>query len=252
MASASATTSLASTETGTAGGSPSDDVAALKELGEEEVDPPAPVLEDGNGGSAIEPSARSLAVDAPPGTHRWSTTELPVVPATATPTFARSRTRAPSLRAPVWQWCALASLALVLVLQILIADRARLASQARWRPMVESLCGVLGCTLPPWHEPSAFSMLDREVRPVANQTGQLRIQASFRNDARWAQSWPWLQLSLSDADGRVIGTRVFAPTEYLGRVPAPADLLTPGQSARIDFRVREPAAGTAAFSFEFR
>jgi len=147
---------------------------------------------------------------------------------------------------------ALAALAVLLAVQILLADRARLAAQPGWRPWIESLCGIAGCALPPWHEPSAFTMLDRDVRPVAHESGQLRVQASFRNDARWAQAWPWLQLSLSDADGRIIGSRVFAPAEYLGHAPGAPGVLTPGQSARIDFRVREPAAGTAAFSFEFR
>jgi len=182
----------------------------------------------------------------------WRATELPIVASTAAPTFARKHARAPSQRAPLWQWLALAALALLLGLQILLADRARLAADAGWRPTLSALCGVFGCTLPPWHEPAAFSMLDRDVRPAPNENGALRIQASFRNDARWAQAWPWLQLSLSDADGRVIGTRVFAPAEYLGHPPEDPDLLAPGQSARIDFRVREPAAGTAAFNFDFR
>jgi len=185
-------------------------------------------------------------------TATWRAAELPVVPSTAAPTFARKRARAPSQRAPLWQWAALTTLVLLLALQILLADRARLAADAAWRPTLSALCGVFGCTLPPWHEPAAFTMLDREVRPAPNENGALRIQASFRNDARWAQAWPWLQLSLSDADGRVIGTRVFAPAEYLGHPPEGPDLLAPGQSARIDFRVREPAAGTAAFNFDFR
>ncbi|MEF9979752.1 MAG: DUF3426 domain-containing protein, partial [Thermomonas sp.] len=62
--------------------------------------------------------------------------------------------------------------------------------------------------------------------------------------------WPDLRLSLSDADGRVIGTGVFAPAQYLGENPGTAPL-EPGQSARIAFRVQEPAASTVAFTFEF-
>ncbi|HBK47733.1 MAG TPA: DUF3426 domain-containing protein, partial [Xanthomonadaceae bacterium] len=95
-------------------------------------------------------------------------------------------------------------------------------------------------------------MLTRDVRPVAGESGVLQIRASFRNDARWAQDWPWLQLSLADADGQVIGSRVFAPAEYLGHAVADTDLLAPQQSTQIAFRVREPAASTAAFTFEFR
>lgn len=147
------------------------------------------------------------------------------------------------------RWPLVALLVLLLGLQIVVADRARLAADPAWRPLAESLCGALGCELPPWHEPTAFIMLDRQVRPAA-QAGALRVDATFRNDARWTQDWPALQLALSDADGRVIGSRAFVPAEYLGA--APTTQLSPGQTAQISFLVREPAAGTVAFSFDFR
>jgi hypothetical protein len=94
-------------------------------------------------------------------------------------------------------------------------------------------------------------MISRDVRPVPGVPGALQVQASFRNDARWAQAWPSLRLSLSDADGRVIGTRVFVPRDYLEPAADVAAVLEPGQSAQIAFRVREPAASTVAFTFEF-
>jgi len=209
------------------------------------LSPPAPA----SAASAVETDAASDAVATAPAVD-WRAAALPVA-AIPAPTFAQPRVRARTPRASVWQWLVLVALALLLVLQILLADRARFASEARWRPLLSTLCGALHCDLPVWHEPAAFTMLDRDVRPAPGETGVLRIQASFRNDARWNQAWPWLQLSLSDADGRVIGSRVFSPNEYLGHAPDPAETLAPGQSGRIDFRVREPAAGTAAFTFDF-
>ncbi len=146
----------------------------------------------------------------------------------------------------------LVGLVLLLGLQIVIADRARLAGDARWRPLVNAACAVARCALPPWRDPATLTLLTRDVRPLPAYPGVLQIQASFRNDARWAQAWPWLQLSLSDADGRVIGTRVFSPQDYLGQAPAAQDTLAPGQAVQVAFRVREPAASTAAFSFDFR
>ena len=76
------------------------------------------------------------------------------------------------------------------------------------------------------------------------------MDATFRNEARWAQPWPTLQLALADADGRILSSGVFAPRQYLGRVPGTS--LSPGQSAQVTFVVQEPAPGTVAFSFEFR
>ncbi len=50
---------------------------------------------------------------------------------------------------------------------------------------------------------------------------------------------------------RVIGTGAFAPRDYLDRSVDANSVLEPGQSAQIAFRVREPAASTVAFTFEF-
>ena len=174
--------------------------------------------------------------------------------AVAAPNFLRGAraTAAPARATPRWQWGLVLALALLLGLQIIIADRARLAADAGTRPLVSTLCSVLRCTLPPWHEPSAFSMLSRDIRPVPGHAGALQVQASFRNDARWAQAWPALRLSLSDADGRVIGRRTLQPADYLGADADPHARLEPGQSAQVSFRLREPAAATVAFSFEFQ
>jgi hypothetical protein len=179
----------------------------------------------------------------------------PATDATGDPVDAvASLMRAPRIAAPHalsrWRWPLIALLGLLLGLQILLADRARLAEDPRWRPLLETLCGTLGCSLPPWSEPAAFTMLDRKVRPTPQLAGALRVDATFRNDARWSQAWPALQLALSDADGRVLGSRVFQPVEYLDATPT--TLLSPGQSAQITFVVQEPAPGTVAFSFEFR
>lgn len=170
--------------------------------------------------------------------------------AATAPSFTRLPASAP--RAPRWQWGLVAGLVALLSVQIAVADRANLAADAGSRPWVAGLCSVLRCSLPAWHEPTAFTMISRDVRPVpAQQSGALQVQASFRNDARWAQAWPSLRLSLSDADGRVIGTGVFTPRDYLDPATDAASVLEPGQSAQIAFRVREPAASTVAFTFEF-
>lgn len=178
-----------------------------------------------------------------------ATAALPSAEAVTTPSFLRRP--GARLRTPRWQWGMVAGLAAVLLVQIAVADRARLAADAGTRPWIAGLCSVLRCSVPSWREPTAFSMLSRDVRPVPGQAGALQVQASIRNDARWAQAWPSLRLSLSDADGRVIGTNVFAPADYLDRAMDPSATLEPGQSAQISFRVREPAASTVAFTFEF-
>lgn len=173
-------------------------------------------------------------------------------PPVSSPSFTRqpaSITTHP--RTAKWQWVTLVVLSLLLILQVLIADRARLAADENWRPVITHLCDALGCSVPAWHQPGAFAMLSRDVRPIAGVPGGLQVQVTFRNDAQWAQAWPLLLLALSDADGRVVGSRAFTPAEYLGKA-ATQPALAPGQSAGIAVQLHEPNPDVVAFSFDFR
>jgi hypothetical protein len=148
------------------------------------------------------------------------------------------------------EWTALLLLALLLLGQLFFSERTQLAANARWRPVGSAVCDVAGCVLPAWREPGAFAMLSRDVIAVPGRPGVLRVQASIRNDARWPQPWPALVLGLSDANGRLLGSRRFTPRDYLGRAPDDA-LLQAGQAAQLAFDIVEPAPGVVAFDFRF-
>lgn len=144
-----------------------------------------------------------------------------------------------------------AALALLLCVQVVLADREALAADARWRPVVIGACAVLRCDVPPWREPEALTLVRRDVRPLPGHPGVLRVSAEFRNDAVWPQAWPVLVLALDDVDGRTVGSRAFQPREYLGEAPTQSTLAS-GHSARIEMDLVEPAPGVVAFTFDFR
>lgn len=166
-------------------------------------------------------------------------------------------TRAPSFveapappRRHIGEWIVLIVLTLLLAAQLFFSERTRLAANAQWRPLVAAVCDATGCNVPAWREPNAFAMLSRDVIAVPGRPGVLRVQASIRNDARWAQPWPVLVLTLSDANGGVLGSRRFMPGDYLGRAPDTA-LLQAGQAAQLAFDIVEPGPGVVAFDFRF-
>ena len=165
-----------------------------------------------------------------------------------TPSFALRD--APVVARRRGEWWLLALLALGLAGQLFFGERAALAANAQWRPLVSASCDIVRCSVPPWREPAAFTMLARDVIAIPERPGVLRVQASFRNDARWAQSWPALILTLSDADNRTLGTRRFLPRDYLGDTPSTA-LLAPGQASQLAFDIVEPAPNVVAFDFRF-
>ncbi|MBL8262361.1 MAG: DUF3426 domain-containing protein [Xanthomonadaceae bacterium] len=167
------------------------------------------------------------------------------------PSFARSADGSARPVRERWLIIAVIALAFLLVLQLLLADRARLAANAQWRPLLATLCAALRCELPPWREPSAFTLLQRDVRQHPSQPGALRVSATFRNDARWPQPWPRLQLTLSDVNGRPAGQRRFEAQEYLGGAPGQAELAS-GESATVAMDILEPAPQIVAYDFRFR
>ena len=170
-------------------------------------------------------------------------------PATDAPSFAAART---SLRprAGKWVWLGCGVLLTSLLAMLLVAGRAQLAADARTRPLAERACAVLGCDVPVWRDASAFRMLDHDVSADPAQPGVLQVRAGFRNDAQWPQAWPRVLLTLSDANGQPLAERALLPAEYLGAAHPP--LIGAGQTASLQFAVREPDRAAVAFHFGFR
>ena len=202
--------------------------------------------------TAVPSLEEAVAASALPNTRTRPSRGARVRTKRDAPSFVRGATAAASPARRDWRAiAAIAVLVLALALQLVLAQRQELAADARWRPLVGALCDVLRCSLPPWHEPTAYSMLGRNVRPSPGAPGVLRVNASFRNDARWPQRWPTLLLTLSDVDGREVGQRAFAPGDYR-RGHKPTDELAPGQSATVQLDVVEPAPRIVAFTFDFQ
>lgn len=168
------------------------------------------------------------------------------------PSFVRPPPKiAPLSRAGRWRVsAALVLLSLILIVQVVLADRERLAADADWRPLMERGCALLGCSLPAWREPTAFAVLSREIQPHPTNPQALLVTATFRNDALWPQAWPVLELALTDLDGSQIGLRRFQPAEYLGGTPG-RDALAPGQSATVALEILDPGNRAVAFEFDF-
>ncbi|MBS0194071.1 MAG: zinc-ribbon and DUF3426 domain-containing protein [Proteobacteria bacterium] len=180
-------------------------------------------------------------------TDLFATRQRPVVPASV-PRFARERVRAQAPGQGRW-WLASVALLASLLAIIPIADRNELARDPDWRPRVDTICHLVGCTLPPWREPTAFEITAREFNPHPSVKGARMVTLSFRNNAAFAQAWPMLELTASDINGRVIGQRRFRSSEYLGSAPS-TPLIQPGQSASATLEIVDP--GALSWDIQFR
>lgn len=227
---------------------------------------------DGNGDASThdaEPTAPAIAMPADDAeTASDESAEIPAFsadspPSAAAPAPPPRRGRAPSFarkatasdasrrRLQRIEWSVIGALTVVLLVQVVASDFDQLAAGHATRPWLQRMCNVLRCTLPPWREAQALRLLQRDVRANPQRPGTLRVSASFRNDARWAQPWPRLRVTLSDADGRMIAARDFAANQYLGATPT-ANGIASGQVAGAAFDVVDPSPRVTAFTFELR
>jgi predicted Zn finger-like uncharacterized protein len=165
----------------------------------------------------------------------------------------RSRPRAP--REPGerrWPWIvATLALALLLGLQLAWAERDALIRNPATGNWLRGTCQVFGCNLPLVAAPDQIQLLASNVQAHPSVAGALMISASVRNDADFAQPYPVLTITLSDAQGRRLSMRRLQPHEYLDDAAVLKRGLAPGESAVLLLEVQDPGDQAVAFEFGF-
>ncbi|RAP58225.1 zinc-ribbon and DUF3426 domain-containing protein [Oleiagrimonas sp. MCCC 1A03011] len=169
------------------------------------------------------------------------------------PSFARLQRLPQRTTHRVGRWAAVCgALALVLAAQLVWAERRPLTANPNTRPWMQTLCGWLGCTLPPVADLSKLELISRDVRPHPSVPGALIISATVRNDASFTQPYPVVAITLSDLDGNRIAMRRFRPSDYLDDPAAQSAGLAAGASASLVFEVKDPGKKAVAFEFSFQ
>ncbi len=140
-------------------------------------------------------------------------------------------------------------LALLLLIQIFVLARERMAQSLHLRPLVAWLCQRLGCELSPFRNLTAIKVVDRALYPVKNSTDGYEFHLVIVNQAPYPQPYPFLKLTLTAMDGTGIAQRIFKPEEYL-RTLIP-QLMPSHRSIFIDLALAAPKREVGGFQFEF-
>lgn len=143
----------------------------------------------------------------------------------------------PALRAERFEWrprkplrerprllygAALVLLVVALGAQALLEYRDALAAHLPFtRPVLQSACDVVGCTVGPLRDAAALSIDASDLQADPAHKGLLKLTATIRNRASYPIAWPYLELTLTDASDRVVARRAFAPSEYAGSIASP-------------------------------
>jgi len=174
-----------------------------------------PAAADSEPGPAVAPGAPAFA----------GPTASPVQPV---PSFLRTARRTalwqrPAMRAALV--VGVAGLALALLAQLALLWRDTLA--ARWpatAPALTALCQVAGCSVQPLRHIEALSVHSSGLNRLEG-SALYRLQVVLQNRADTAVMMPALELSLNDAQGRLVVRRVLQAAE-LG---APQPVLQAGE-----------------------
>lgn len=108
---------------------------------------------------------------------------------------------------------------LVLLLAGQAAFHFRDALAARWpalHPALARACDALGCTVGPPQEIADLAIDASDLQADPAHHGLLILTATLRNRGRLPLAYPFLELSLTDAQDQVVVRRALAPSEYAG------------------------------------
>ena len=120
-------------------------------------------------------------------------------------------------KATRWPWaagCLLLSIALLA--QAAYFFRTDLAANLpTLKPALTSYCGLLQCTIPLPQKAELMSIESSELEAYPAQANVITLNAILHNRASYAQAYPNLELTLTDAQDNALARRIFRPAEYL-------------------------------------
>lgn len=154
-----------------------------------------------------------------------------------------------SRRAPWVVTCAL--LTVLLGLQLAWINRDMLIRNPMAGGWLRSACILLDCHLPLVAAPAQLRLLASNVQAHPSVPDALMISASVRNDASFAQPYPIVTITLSNARGKRVAMRRLRPREYLDDDAIRRRGMAPGASTVLLFEVQDPGHNAVAFEFDF-
>ena len=116
-----------------------------------------------------------------------------------------------------WLWITgMLLLLLVLLAQAIYFFRVEISAQLPGlKPALTSYCGILKCRIPLPKKTDLMSIESSDLEADPLQSNVITLSAILRNRANYAQSYPSLELSLTDTQEKIVARRIFMPAEYL-------------------------------------
>ena len=138
----------------------------------------------------------------------------------AGPGWSRNKSDAgpvPARTGPI-TWITFLLLLIVLAGQIAFHYRGEVALLLpEIKPQLQALCDAFGCNLPLPRRAGLMSIESSDLQAAPESPAVMVLSATLRNRAAFTQSYPSLELTLTDTQDRPLARRVLSPPDYLGR-----------------------------------
>lgn len=239
-------------------------ILVLDERDEPEEDAPPVaeviVLETPEAEVALEPAAEPPPAPAPQPAHTAPRILIPDEMRQRLAAEAAAREEAASAFEPAddgpgilgrrWPWVAgTAVLAVLLLLQVIHANRDDLARSPAFGPVVAGAYALFGATALAPTDLAAYELRQWGAASDPSAPNRLVLRASIVNHATYAQPMPLLRLALQDRFGGTLGLRDIGPADYLPGSGA-SNLLGPGERADALIRIVDPGAEAVGFELD--
>lgn len=132
-----------------------------------------------------------------------------------------------------------------LALQVLHHQRDVLAATQPWlRPLLAGWCGVAGCELQAPRQVDAVTVESTALTRAIGRDGYT-LAVTLQSRARHAIATPWMDLALTDSNGRLIARKALAPRDF-----GAAGVLQPGRETALELALDAGTARVAGYTVE--
>ena len=164
----------------------------------------------------------------------------------------KRRSRRDTAQPRRWPWVLVCTtLVLALAAQLAWIGRDNLIRDPLLGSWLRSACATFGCRLPLVAAPEQLRLLASNVETHPNAAHALMISLSLRNEAAFAQPWPVVVVTLSNAQGHRLTMRRLLPADYLDDPAVLRRGLAQGATTALLLEVQDPGDEAVAYEFGF-
>ena len=141
-------------------------------------------------------------------------------------------------------------LTITLALEYIWFNRDQFMPVPELQGSFKQVCKYLDCGSFSMRAPEKIELITRNVYSHPKEKGALLVDVTMKNNAKFAQAYPVIQIEFSNIRGGTVAARRFFPKEY-NPLEAPNRLLEPNTSTSVTLEIQDPGKQAMTYEFNF-